>query len=493
MLTGLSEDLQDVSDSRKTAIINDELRRLNVDIATLQETRLADSGRLKEKDYTFFWQGKSPNVPRQHGVGFAVKNNLLNMVKPGNSGSERLLTLCLNTTAGPVTLVSVYAPTLSATPEIKDEFYDQLTATISNIPNKEQLILLGDFNARVGADQRSWPSCLGKFGIGKMNDNGQRLLELCTYHKLCIANSFFKTKPQHKVSWRHPRSKQWHQLDLILVRRTAIKNVLHTRSYHSADCDTDHSLVCCKVRLHPKRFHRGKKKGSPRIDVTKLSQPDLKEQFAERFENHLATLQSGDSATEKWTTLRDTMHRTALATFGKSTSKSHDWFKAKSAVMTPIIEAKRAALTEYKRLPSEKNLQILRAIRNKVKHTARRCANDYWTELSEAIQTAAITGNIRGMYEGIKTSIGPIQNKTAPLKSTSGEAITDKGQQMERWVEHYSDLYSRQNVVTSSALDAIKCLPVMEELDNEPTNDELSKAINSLASRKAPGSDGIPP
>ena len=33
----------------------------------------------------------------------------------------------------------------------------------------------------------------------------------------------------------------------------------------------------------------------------------------------------------------------------------------------------------------------------------------------------------------------------------------------------------------------------MGELDNEPTIDELSKAINNLASRKAPGSDGIPP
>ena len=185
------------------------------------------------------------------------------------------------------------------------------------------------------------------------------------------------------------------------------------------------------------------------------------------------------------------MHRIALATFGKNTSKSHDWFKAKSAEMTPITEAKRAALTEYKRSPSEKNLQILRAARNKVKHTARRCANDYWTELSETIQTAAITGNIRGMYEGIKTAMGPIQNKTAPLKSTTGEIITDKGQQMERWVEHYSELYSRQNVVTTSALDAIKCLSVMGELDNEPTIDELSKAINNLASRKAPGSGGI--
>ena len=72
-----------------------------------------------------------------------------------------------------------------------------------------------------------------------MKDNGQRLLELCTYHNLCIANSFFKTEPQHKVCWRHPRSKHWHQLDLILVRQTAINNVLRTRSYHSEDGDTD--------------------------------------------------------------------------------------------------------------------------------------------------------------------------------------------------------------------------------------------------------------
>jgi len=98
------------------------------------------------------------------------------------------------------------------------------------------------------------------------------------------------------------------------------------------------------------------------------------------------------------------------------------------------------------------------------------------------------------MYDGIKTAMGPVQNKTAPLKSATGEVITDKGQQMERWVEHYSDLYSsRQNVVTTAALDAIECMPVMEELDTEPTTEELNKTINSLASGKAPGSDGIPP
>ena len=114
MTTSLSTSLQDIKDSRTTAVINDELKRLNVDIANLQETRLVDSGVLKEKDYTFFWLGERSNEPREHGVGFAVRNSLLKMVEPGSGGSERLLTLRLNSATGPVTLISVYAPTLSA-------------------------------------------------------------------------------------------------------------------------------------------------------------------------------------------------------------------------------------------------------------------------------------------------------------------------------------------------------------------------------------------
>ena len=64
---------------------------------------------------------------------------------------------------------------------------------------------------------------------------------------------------------------------------------------------------------------------------------------------------------------------------------------------------------------------------------------------------------------------------------------------MERWVEHYSEIYSRENSVVDSALDAIEPLPIMEDLDAKPTLEELSKAIDSLACGKAPGTDGIPP
>ena len=46
--------------------------------------------------------------------------------------------------------------------------------------------------------------------------------------------------------------------------------------------------------------------------------------------------------------------------------------------------------------------------------------------------------------------------------------------------------------MSPTALYATECLPTIDELDSEPLEKELSKAIDSLASGKAPGNDGIP-
>lgn len=51
---------------------------------------------------------------------------------------------------------------------------------------------------------------------------------------------------------------------------------------------------------------------------------------------------------------------------------------------------------------------------------------------------------------------------------------------MEHLVKHYSELYSIENTVTEETLNAIKCLPVLEELNREPTFDELKEALDCL-------------
>ena len=78
------------------------------------------------------------------------------------------------------TLISVYAPTMTNPDDVKEKFYEELEALISTVSQSDKLILLGDFNARVGKDHHSWEEVLGHHGIGKCNSNGLRLLKTCT-------------------------------------------------------------------------------------------------------------------------------------------------------------------------------------------------------------------------------------------------------------------------------------------------------------------------
>ena len=73
-----------------------------------------------------------------------------------------------------------------------------------------------------------------------------------------------------------------------------------------------------------------------------------------------------------------------------------------------------------------------------------------------------------------------------------GEVITVKVKQLDRWVEHYSELYCKQNIVYQSVLDAIDYLPLIPKLDKVPSIKELSKARDRLTSGKALGKDCIP-
>ncbi|XP_069189748.1 craniofacial development protein 2-like [Procambarus clarkii] len=191
MTPGLSEDLLRVNGAHMTVVINNELHRLQIDVVALQETRLPATASIRE-DFTF-WKGTLPEEVREHGVCFAVRNRLLGSIVPPMEGSGRILKLLHHKAAGAVNLINAYAPTLTFSTEAKDEFYDDLGLTLRDIPQQEPVFLLRDFNARVGSDHSSWPSCLGPFGFGKMNENGQRLLEFCCRHDLCVANSFFDT------------------------------------------------------------------------------------------------------------------------------------------------------------------------------------------------------------------------------------------------------------------------------------------------------------
>ena len=141
------------------------------------------------------------------------------------------------------TFISAYGPTLAAEEEIKDQFYGSLHEALSRISSSDKLLLLGDFNARVGMNSEIWPRIIDTHGVGKMNSSGLRLLTLCVEHDQLISNTFFRMKNIHKASWMHPRSRHWHLIDYIIYRHTDIGSVICTRAMRGAKYCTDHRLV----------------------------------------------------------------------------------------------------------------------------------------------------------------------------------------------------------------------------------------------------------
>ena len=61
---------------------------------------------------------------------------------------------------------------------------------------------------------------------------------------------------------------------------------------------------------------------------------------------------------------------------------------------------------------------------------------------------------------------------------------------MERWVYHYSELYSRMNAVRGEAHITMESLSTMDELDSKPTMEEINQALDQLSSSMMTGKDG---
>ncbi|VDL90657.1 unnamed protein product [Schistocephalus solidus] len=123
--------------------------------------------------YTF-WNGRSKAERRYAGVGFAIRNEIVGRLPCLPQGiNDRLMSLRLPLRGYQfTTIISAYAPPMTSSDAAKDKFYEDLHALLANVPKEDKLIVIGDFNARVGTDHAAWQGVLDPHGLGSSNDNG---------------------------------------------------------------------------------------------------------------------------------------------------------------------------------------------------------------------------------------------------------------------------------------------------------------------------------
>ena len=145
-------------------------------------------------------------------------------------------------------------PTTDAADTEADEFYDKLQQEVSRAPRKDSLIVIGDFNAKVGIQSEEDREVMGIYGIGERNERGDRLLDFCQMNSLFITNTKFKNaKPARCWTWESPDGKTRNRIDFILVNKSMLSSVQNSRAFPSMDTGSAHQLVMADIKLKLKK------------------------------------------------------------------------------------------------------------------------------------------------------------------------------------------------------------------------------------------------
>ncbi|BHF63381.1 hypothetical protein SprV_0200637300 [Sparganum proliferum] len=356
------------------------------------DDRRRSPGQLEEGSagYTFFWSG-CPRAERQDaGVAFAIRNDIVGRLPCLPQGiNDRLMSLRLPLQGGKfVTIISAYAPPMTSPDAARDLFYEDLHALLATVSKADKLIVLGDFNARVGADHYAWMDVLGPHGLRGSKDNGLLLLRTCAEHRLILTNTFFCLPEREKATWRHPRSRQWHLLDYVLVRRRDQRDVLVTKAIAGADGN----------------------------------------ELAQRLDNLPVTAAAADddenaSVQNRWCHLRDTVQSIALAVVGRARRQHQDWFDDNDAAISNLLAEKNRLHKAYVDHPTDDNKATFYRSRRQLQQRLREMQDAWTARKAEEIQEYADRNELKNFFSAIKVVYGPPTKGTAPLLSADGSTL----------------------------------------------------------------------
>ena len=485
--------------NKKKSTLADDMVKFNMTVICTTETRMNGKNvqliKTTDKKNTFhhYISGKEKNT--RYGVGIVVNMLIKADFQPIN---DRLCKLQIDTEDDNpnITVICAHAPTEETSkksPEVREVFYDQLEQQIKAVKRNDMLIIGGDFNAKTGSGYGKYPNNMGKYGKGKLSDNGYELLDLCKRNDLILTNTKFKHKKAHITTWQSPeipsamhrdgtprRNPTRNQIDYVIVREANMKQVMNSRSYCSMITKTDHRIVITDVENISLKISRYNKK-EKQYDFDKLNIQEYQEQYKEIKRQKLNENHEVRSPQEKWNYFVKCTHETSKEVLGYRKNGSRYSLNPR---IKELSEKQKEVQIKINNSKSDKCTELRRERNTYLNEIHRLLEQEKHSNILKSIQEVEKQHNDSGkMYAAIRIMQG--KYKRVPLLVETKKGVTTQEKiQVEIISEFYQKQFNQLNV--SGILEAEP-----HEMKTPFDEEEIKRAIKILGNNKAAGIDGI--
>ncbi|KAK2723402.1 hypothetical protein QYM36_001913 [Artemia franciscana] len=188
-----------------------EMKQYNIDILAVSEIRWKGVGQeTLNHGYVLVYSREDSH--HQAGVGLMMSPVAYRAMLKWTPINEKILFARFATAHTKLSVIVCYIPTNVADDDVKDSFYETLQAVTKDIPKHDVLCVVGDLNAKVGADRKYCPEVLEPPGLGQINENGALLVNFALSNDLVVGGTLFEHKNVHKYTWTSPDEHGHHNL-----------------------------------------------------------------------------------------------------------------------------------------------------------------------------------------------------------------------------------------------------------------------------------------
>ena len=446
---------------------------LDCDVIGLQETRRSGRTEFTAAGYRVFCSGVDGSSGRagQHGAGLAVKVSIIREATWAQElTNERLMSMTFNLTgkSNAVTFVVAYGPTgiVSNTRKQKDVFWADLESAVSRVPSSDYLFVLIYANARTDV-RMGEEDCkvIGAYGRDtRVSDsNGTSLLRFAGDHKLALVNTFFSVpKGCTSRTFNGTRPGDRKRIDYIITRQSHRKLVRNVTVHLQPRADSDHNIVCARVRL-PGRFARNRKQRAPpgckSIDRRSItSRPTQTADSTCRQSAH-ADRTRGHSG-EKATLFTDTLLRSAEEVMQGQIRQSRISGLLEDKTMHDELEEawtkrEEARKAVYGTLAGGSAFRALRKACRKLRETMQAAEDRYLEVYACELEKFIVAGKVRGWYGHLKGGWklqGKKLGSAQYIRDENGKLLRNLDEIRVRWRRYFTSLLDTTSVALNRTI-----------------------------------------